>query len=69
MVSDEYWKEKTVGRQQVTFAWVMVALLAAGAHYADLLHRAGTCERTSVKLSVASSDDGYLANLTSRNPR
>lgn len=69
MVSNEYWKDKAVGRRQVTFAWVTIALLAAGAHYVDLLHRAGACDGAAVNRSMASGSDGMLAHLTSRNPR
>jgi len=36
MVSEQYWKDKRIGRRQVLIAWAIVILLAAGAQTAQL---------------------------------
>jgi hypothetical protein len=69
MVSDEYWKDKTVGRREVMFAWAIIALLAVGAHYVDLAHRASACDLAGARQLSASIDDAGLTRATSRNPR
>jgi hypothetical protein len=45
MASQEYWKDKRIDRRQVLFAWGLVIVLAAGAHYAELVYTAVTCDR------------------------
>ena len=60
MVSDDYWKDKTVDGKQVVSAWILVSLLAMAAYCADVVTRGRSCDASgSARMaSAADSRDG-----------
>ena len=61
MASQEYWKDKRIDRKQVLFAWGLVIILAASAHYAELAYTAITCDRGTANHTATSDDRSHLA--------
>ncbi len=69
MLSDEYWKDKTMDSKQVASAWLLVALLIAGGLYADASVRVTACESGIATRAQSLADSRDTATVRLRDLR
>lgn len=61
MASEDYWKDKRIGRRQVLFAWAIVVLLAAGAQFADMAYRANALGVGTDRAAATAAEENEVA--------
>ena len=69
MLSDEYWKEKTMETRQVASAWILVGLLIVGGLYAEIFAQRCTCETGIAARSQSLADSRDNATVRFRDLR
>ncbi len=69
MLSDEYWKDKTIDKRQVVSAWILVGLLAVGAYYTQALARSVSCATSGSTRAASLTDSRDNIGVRARDLR
>lgn len=69
MESQEYWKDKRIGRRQVLYAWVIMIVLALGAQCAEMTFRVLSIGLETSTLAATAVNDNPAAGSRSQSLR